>query len=179
MCWCDPSRRTPVCQRPGCVPPNMALKAARDELAGAGLAAPHPPRPLPGFQRPPAGVPGAPGGALRVIAEAGGLTEEAARAMWADAKANGQLLASCRNHVFVPLDAPGARINGRWRCTVCTGTVDSHAQHWYTLGRSHGAAHGARPVSVVCSCGASAEWLRDPKTGAIAHTDNCAVRAAL
>lgn len=144
MCWCNPCHRVPVCKLPGCVPPNLALKAARDELAGAGLAAPHPPRPLPGFQRPPAGLLGASPAVngLKVVGEVGGLTEAAAKAMWADVQANGRLLASCRGHQFEPLDAPGSRINARWRCSVCTGTVDAHAKHWYMLGRSHGAAHG-------------------------------------
>lgn len=73
-----------------------------------------------------------------LLAGLGGMTEAEARALWVDVQANQRLLESCPRHNFSrALDRPGDRVRPRWRCSTCTGTVDSMAKLWYERGLEH------------------------------------------
>jgi hypothetical protein len=51
----------------------------------------------------------------------------------AEVRANHEALVHCLGvHDFQ--EVTGRKMFGRWRCTKCTGEVDSHAFHWYTAG---------------------------------------------
>lgn len=115
MCRCTPYIRTPFCGRPGCVAPVQApAPTAAPASDGLGL-----------------------------LASAAGLTVAECQVLAAEVRANHALLDSCRAHNFeTPIDPPGARINSRWRCSVCTGVVDASAKRWYERGRDHGHSRG-------------------------------------
>jgi len=55
--------------------------------------------------------------------------------IFAEVKANQAKLNACRSHEFSAVE-PG-KVNTKYLCANCGGTVDSHAYHWYRDGREH------------------------------------------
>lgn len=50
---------------------------------------------------------------------------------WADAKLNQERLSACPRHHWSPV---GLGLTVKYVCRVCSGTIDSHAHHWYEIG---------------------------------------------
>lgn len=73
---------------------------------------------------------------LDVLAGGTGLSRSTLVELAEKARANAARLNGCRDHVFQPI-APAAPLRTRYRCSRCEGEVDSHAHHWYELGREH------------------------------------------
>jgi hypothetical protein len=68
------------------------------------------------------------------------MTKDEARELWELAKANGRKLDACACHEFELIGDPEqSQFGRRYRCLSCFGEVDSHAKHWYELGRKHAA----------------------------------------
>jgi hypothetical protein len=55
--------------------------------------------------------------------------------IFAQVKENHRKLAECDCHTFIDI-TPDKPLGKKYRCTACTGEVDSHAHYWYEKGRS-------------------------------------------
>ena len=57
----------------------------------------------------------------------------------AAAAENLERLATCFGpvHNFEAME-PFSKTSGRWKCSVCLGTVSNDQRHWYELGLKHG-----------------------------------------
>jgi hypothetical protein len=64
--------------------------------------------------------------------------------MWASAQANVAALDACQGpHDFLDI-TPEKPIGKRYRCSLCRGEVDAHAERWYRQGIEH--AHAAPKI---------------------------------
>lgn len=74
--------------------------------------------------------------ALDKLSTATDLTRDDVKSIWADVQANGRALNACTGHSFEPV-LPLQTIRQKYRCTVCSGTIDAIAHSWYEKGRAH------------------------------------------
>jgi hypothetical protein len=66
------------------------------------------------------------------------MTRDEAAAVLEQAKENRRKLEACPGpHVFDDA-TPDRKVGKTYRCSICGGTADAVARHWYELGRAHG-----------------------------------------
>lgn len=82
-------------------------------------------------------VPGAKPGTfdgLATLSNLSGLPIKEVHELAAEARANVALLRGCVRHDFsIPIE-PIQPLRTKWRCSACSGVVDSHARHWFNVG---------------------------------------------
>jgi hypothetical protein len=81
---------------------------------------------------------------LEALGSVSGLGRPAMDSILADVQANLAKLNACPRHDFVGIQETALRQtkDGGWvfrdyRCSNCSGKVDSHAEHWYRRGIEH------------------------------------------
>lgn len=73
-------------------------------------------------------------GSVDTLAKLTGISHEDMLATWDQVKANGAKLNACPRHDFEQIP-DGKPMRHRFRCTHCTGEVDSSAYYWHEQGR--------------------------------------------
>lgn len=72
-----------------------------------------------------------------ILSNVSGLPKKEINKIWEEVKANNKRLRNCEGpHQFQLAD--DKRINSKYRCALCGGTVDTIAFKWYMDGLKHG-----------------------------------------